>query len=268
MDKEELLIIEPIIGYRAWDIYCVKEKDKFSFRLKGAGVGRKAGFWIKGINKAKCLKDDDNIKPNYPIMEEVIKKVSNKHKVPDFNCECGFYAKKYKIDIIRDLFNLNDLDYFCGIVEFTGKVIEHSIGYRAEKAEIKKLIWCRDEDKISLSYEDKDEKIKEKEEKEKEKKEKEEKEKEEKKSNKKENQIGGIINDPHNPISVSLSFPNSFYQSMQNIQNTFQGFNFGVGWTMKPSKIFNKDKILKQISDYYQVPIIYYKDYLEKELLK
>ena len=273
MDKEELLVIEPIIGYRFWDIYCVKEKGKYTIRLKGAGVGGQNGFWVKGINIAKCI----DTTPSH-LLEIDRKPIKyKKHKAPKFKCSCGFYTNKYRIDFIYQLLNSNDLNYFCGLVELTGKVIEHSSGYRAEKAEIKKLIWCKDEDKISLSYEDKDKK----------------EVKETEKEEEKDNQIRAKMHNGFNPNSVNniSSAPilgvaqNLLAQSIQQApQTVFQraiqqaqqisatSFNLNSScsyWAkIPPVEIFTKNQILKQISEYYQVPIIYYKDYLEKELLK
>lgn len=254
--QEELLVIEPIIGYREWNIYCEKKNGKYKFRLEGNGVGAKAGFWTNGINKAKCLKS----------------KLFN-HKPPNFKCECGFYAHKYKIDIIKELlrirnpasslfslsiFNDNSNISLYGIVELTGKVIEHSEGYRAEKAEVKKLIWVDERNKIDIIYENKDKKDKQ-----------EEKENKDNITNtcngwrfyiqqqttqSRQLQVRSGYSSPNLPLSSQTQPPHNF------------GIDWGFSTTL--SKTFPKDKIIKSLTDYYQVPIIYYKDYLEKELLK
>jgi len=139
----EFLIIEPIIGYREW-MYS-HDKDH-QLKLVGTGSGNNC-FWEPGINIAKCL---------YKCK-----------KAPNFKCSCGFYALKYKVDLFKELFlpsptqfyasagysvGYNNDDYsIYGEVELTGKVIEHRDGYRAEKAEIKKLIYI-DMDKIKLEF--------------------------------------------------------------------------------------------------------------------
>ena len=248
MDKEEL-VIEPIIGYRFWDIYCVKEKDKYTIRLKGKGVGADEGFWVKGINIAKCILLEIDEKPI-------------KHKAPEFKCSCGFYANKYKIDFIYQLLNSNDLIYFCGIAELTGKVIEHSVGYRAEKAEIKKLIWCKDEDKINVSYEDKDKKVKDK-----------EKGKEQIDLSTQGVQpiLGAAQNlwTQYSQQASQIAFQRAIQQAQQITAPSLNSNSPYSYWgILSPVETFTKNQILEQISEYYQVPIIYYKDYLEKELLK
>ena len=258
MDKEELLVIEPIIGYRFWDIYCVKEKGKYTIRLKGAGVGGQNGFWVKGINIAKCI----DTTPSY-LLEIDRKPIKyKKHKAPKFKCSCGFYTNKYRIDFIYQLLNSNDLNYFCGLVELTGKVIEHSSGYRAEKAEIKKLIWCKDEDKISVSYEDKDKKVKDK-----------EKGKEQIDLTTQGVQpiLGAAQNlwTQYSQQASQIAFQRAIQQAQQ-ITATLLNSNSPCSYwgILPPVETFTKNQILEQISEYYQVPIIYYKDYLEKELLK
>jgi len=275
-ESEELLVIEPIIGYRQWDIYCEKEKGKYKFRLEGSGIGAKAGFWTSGINKARCLKKD-----------RFAKRIFSNHKIPEFNCECGFYAHKYKIDIIKELlrirnpantlfpigiFNDNSNISLYGIVELTGRVIEHSEGYRAEKAEIKKLFWADERDKLNISYEDKDKKVKEK-----------------KEENKAKN--NNIPPKSLTPImtATAASIFNNYNQHLQQqvqmqaqqqaqLQTQRQQYNIrGLSPTSfisddlnetRDIKDFTKEQIIKSLQDYYQVPIIYYKDYLEKELLK
>lgn len=120
--KEELLI-EPIIGYREWEI-----KQGSNYWLNGIGVDYR---WHKGVNTFRCFQDA-------------------KHKKPKFNCSCGFWAYKDVTKIFDHLFSrlvyVKDIrDLFrsttniAGIVKLTGTIIEHEEGYRAEKAEIVEL---------------------------------------------------------------------------------------------------------------------------------
>ncbi|MGD9276392.1 MAG: hypothetical protein PVJ67_04415 [Candidatus Pacearchaeota archaeon] len=234
-DKEELLVIEPIIGYREWNVRLYKIKGKWEFRLIGNGAGEKAGYWKNGIAEAKCLKEA-------------------KHKVPDFNCECGFYANKYKIDFIKNLLNINnnitqftftfsngfastteesipqDISVY-GIVELLGKVIEHSDGYRAEKVKIKEIFFTHNCSKLKFSFKVKKAKN----------------ETEQKKDDKE-------VSIYRYPVYLSGG-TYSFYDNEDKDYETIV-------------KEFKTDKVIKSLKDYYKVPIIYYKDYLEKELLK
>jgi len=126
--------------------------------------------------------------------------------------------------------------YISGIVSLTGKVIEHTEGYRAEKMEVKKLIWVEDDDKYELSYID------------------------EKEENKKEKEDTKLWLGTSPNINVTNTA--DITGATLNIISTFSQL---LG---KPTKKFKKEQIIKSLQDYYKVPVIYYKDYLEKELLK
>ena len=67
------------------------------------------------------------------------KKVSGPHIAPEEHCRCGIYALKNPVEAI-----LNESSKFAitvlGQVELTGKVIEGTGGYRAEKARILDLL--------------------------------------------------------------------------------------------------------------------------------
>lgn len=260
MDKkqEELLVIEPLIGYREWNIKLYKIKNKYEFRLIGTGVGSQAGYWKNGNPKAICAK-------------------KNNHKVPDFNCECGFYAKKYKIDFIGDLLKFTDgetsfnfpqytLNYakgtanvvfdncdievkdisIYGIVELSGRVIEHTSGYRGEKVKIKELLFTTDLSKLKFQFKRKVKRV-------------------EKKVEAKQEyefvQDGGIIDSSQLTVPLLSPYPYKFMgQWGCDIQkdNDFENIILE----------FKKEEVIKSLQNYYQVPIIYYKDYLERELLK
>src|SRR5262249_30909199 len=61
---------------------------------------------------------------------------SVRHSAPDEACTCGFYAmKEFRFVRVPD-----GHEVVLGKVAFAGKVIEHSLGYRAERARILELI--------------------------------------------------------------------------------------------------------------------------------
>jgi len=234
-NKEEQLVIEPIIGYRTFNIVCINKRKK-EFRLKGIGIGDKAEYWKNDINIAKCLKN-------------------KKHKVPDFNCECGFYIYKYKMDFIDYIKRLEEP--IAGEVEATGRVIEHRDGYRAEKAKIKKLILCFDNElSIRCTEKPKRKKIKKKE----------------------KNEEEQLMRTWYEAMQQALAQQSAFqqtlgvYQHQQTPQPSPQPpFNsswWGSGSLESSIGTFKEEDIIKSLQSYYKVPIIYYKDYLEKELFK
>jgi hypothetical protein len=73
---------------------------------------------------------------------------SLRHKVPSEDCQCGFYSLK-DLDSVIDLVAPIELSeprpdlgrpIVLGRILLSGKVIEHEIGYRAERARIAELI--------------------------------------------------------------------------------------------------------------------------------
>lgn len=69
--------------------------------------------------------------------------ISSLEEVPGEACSCGFYAFKSMDIVAAELFNLLlgapgplPSALVCGGVELAGKVIEHEIGYRAERARV------------------------------------------------------------------------------------------------------------------------------------
>jgi hypothetical protein len=49
---------------------------------------------------------------------------------------CGIYASKNLADLLKEHTAPNDHGYLAGMVELTGKVVEHEKGYRAARAEV------------------------------------------------------------------------------------------------------------------------------------
>jgi hypothetical protein len=58
------------------------------------------------------------------------------HSVPGEGCSCGFYAMKE----LSSMLGFSAPGVVLGRVELGGKVIEHNLGYRAERARITELI--------------------------------------------------------------------------------------------------------------------------------
>lgn len=58
------------------------------------------------------------------------------HSAPHFNCNCGIHGVRFRYDLNRWMTD-NGADEQCAvvlIVELSGRIIEHDLGYRAEKA--------------------------------------------------------------------------------------------------------------------------------------
>jgi hypothetical protein len=71
------------------------------------------------------------------------------HRAPDEGCDCGFYAVKDLCSLLQML--AGDVSGFVlGRVKLAGKIIEHELGYRAERARIVELIpWQGSEHLVS-----------------------------------------------------------------------------------------------------------------------
>lgn len=70
------------------------------------------------------------------------------HEVPEFNGTCGFHGfktRKQAMNYLKALFNKRG-PLFLAKVHFSGKIIEHEIGYRAERMEI---VWIKEVKKVS-----------------------------------------------------------------------------------------------------------------------
>jgi len=124
---EELIVIEPIVAYRYWRI----DRHPDGYRLVGIVLDY---TWGKGVNLAACAKH--TFIYTTPGMCE---------GTPGFGCSCGFYAYKTvgsAQSMLGSTLRMQSRMYtfMFGEVELTGKVIEHTYGYRGEKAVIKRLM--------------------------------------------------------------------------------------------------------------------------------
>ncbi len=271
--RENFLYAGSIIGYREWKINCIEDNGIYTFKLGGIGTGDNGNSWNTGINIAKCLKD------------------KSKHKSPDFDCDCGFWGYNSKINMIVSMaksdngFNSypgsymyagfspsaytqqQDTYYIGGEVQFTGTVIEHEEGYRAEKAEIKKLLWIYKDKDLLFKFE-------------------------RKLTDKERLELEQIPKDLLNAIqqvSYNRGLP-AYQQSQQSYNQQLSAWQYFVSQmvTSQPSlpsqqqavpsrlgyegyskqmlhKSFKKEEVIKALQDYYKVPIIYWKDYFREE---
>lgn len=134
--EDKYYLFEPITAYREWKIILDSSNN---FRL--SGINSPNYIWKNKVNIAKC-------------------DLRYSHKAPNFDCTCGFWGYKRQIDLISAIQStliadtiISNILYIGGIAEFTGMIIEHENGYRAEKAKIKKLLWNYDNDLYSFKVE-------------------------------------------------------------------------------------------------------------------
>jgi hypothetical protein len=140
-------LIEPIVAYRAWR-YSIDERGARIFALGGhedAWDGACRGWVV-----ASCSR----FTPSHAFLASPAS-----HPAPKEGCSCGFYALK-SIDVAteilamvwlsRDPATQNHLGSVpggfdrqgevFGRVELAGKVVEHGLGYRAQRARVLDLI--------------------------------------------------------------------------------------------------------------------------------
>lgn len=132
--------IEPITAYRL-------------FFTNSRGIGlispiREIPLTIGKIETAICVPDSIRWNSGY---------ISQDHEIPEINCTCGFYGFKTRKQVMNYFHYLLSIQFirngkkpvlFLAKVHFSGKIIEHEIGYRAERMEI---IWIK-EVKKSKAY--------------------------------------------------------------------------------------------------------------------
>jgi hypothetical protein len=139
--------IAPLVGYRIWQVEDENDEPLFlplnhpSRDWKGATRG-----WVS----ASCWVGWFFVSPG----GELAWNLPTTHRVPAEGCECGFYAMK---ELDAQLLHAATLAkhaadragkeevFVLGRVELAGKVIEHELGYRAERARIVELIPLRDQ---------------------------------------------------------------------------------------------------------------------------
>lgn len=101
---------EPIVGYRVWNVW----RDRI------------AGFhsvWRTPAHRAKCSLPERS-QPAPHVKE---------------GCECGIYAAKDTAWLASHFAGSLGPRVAMGRVELTGRVIEHTNGYRAEQAQVAEI---------------------------------------------------------------------------------------------------------------------------------
>ena len=136
--------IEPLVGYRAWHVagaslLPISHRDPTTTTSPWDGANRR---WVS----ATC-----SFGTPEPVTDSMRKRLEHiyaklglpfesipdgPHTVPGEHCACGFYAMKELDSMLR--FSAPGL--VLGRVELAGKVIECTLGYRAERARISELI--------------------------------------------------------------------------------------------------------------------------------
>ncbi len=128
--------IEPIVAYRAW-----------RYSIEG---GRAQLDPLNGSLHGPLMRTSpwDGAASNWVTASCMLFPESD-HDVPSEDCSCGFYSSK-EIEFAVFLASMPHLMGFSGSgrrapvvlgrIQLSGKVIEHAIGYRAERARIAELI--------------------------------------------------------------------------------------------------------------------------------
>jgi len=131
--------IEPIAAYRAW-FYSIEGQTAQLYPLGGLPSSSRGIAW-EGAGStwvaASCLEFG-----------------SPTHEVPSEGCSCGFYSMKELEFAVSNatIFHLTSGHFgpgrgpylvVLGRILLSGKVIEHDLGYRAERARIAELIPLR-----------------------------------------------------------------------------------------------------------------------------
>ena len=136
--------IEPLVGYRAWHVagaslLPIGHRDPLATTSPWDGANR---HWVS----ATC--SFETPEPVTDSMRERLQHIYSKlglpfesfpggpHTVPGEDCSCGFYAMKE----LSSMLGFLAPGVVLGRVELAGKVIECSLGYRAERARIAELI--------------------------------------------------------------------------------------------------------------------------------
>jgi hypothetical protein len=136
--------IEPLVGYRAWHVaraslLPIGHRDPAATTSPWDGANR---HWVS----ATC--SFETPEPVTDSMRERLQHIYSKlglpsesfpegpHTVPGEGCSCGFYAMKE----LSSMLGFSAPGVVLGRVELAGKVIEHNLGYRAERARITELI--------------------------------------------------------------------------------------------------------------------------------
>lgn len=114
----------PLYGYRAW-------------RLRGNGLYSFTGWrpWPTDVPKAAlCWRNF------FPV---------NPHVAPGSGCNCGIYAWK---NVPSTPCSPQGMAPVWGVVELTGKVVSHSMGYRAQYAKPVAIKYSPGVEEVAVKY--------------------------------------------------------------------------------------------------------------------
>lgn len=103
-------------GFRAWDI--AETPDGPRLRSQGYGGSGSSGIWTPGeVQTARCAR-------------------GNNHRAPDEGCTCGFYCASSRSHLVSlnkyHRYDLRGTRSVVGTVYMDGKVLVHTLGFRAE----------------------------------------------------------------------------------------------------------------------------------------
>jgi hypothetical protein len=142
--------IVPLVGYRMWQ---VEDEDGEPVFLSPMHPSRDWNAATQGWVSASCSVGSDEL---FVSADGELAWGPIPHRVPGEGCSCGFYAMKELGAQLRhavtmsvhaaDRTGMKEV-FVLGRVELAGKVIEHELGYRAERARIVELIPLRGQER-------------------------------------------------------------------------------------------------------------------------
>jgi hypothetical protein len=140
--------IVPLVGYRLWWVQHEDEEPAF------LPLNHPTADWsgaTRGWVSASC-----SVVPELLVFpgDELVESAITPHRVPGEDCRCGFYAMKELHPQLLRAVSMQTASMptptegrlVVGRVELAGKIVEHDLGYRAERARIVELIPIRGEE--------------------------------------------------------------------------------------------------------------------------
>ena len=121
--------ITPLVGYRLW---------RLSVGPKWSALRSLNGELLHEVNVLQSLGQ-----PNDAWL--VARCLKNDHDAPEESCACGFYAMKSFSTLLSRTWSFLTMDptadtnEVAGRVHLAGKIVEHDLGYRAERMQIAEL---------------------------------------------------------------------------------------------------------------------------------
>lgn len=137
MDQPVETVSRPIVGHRAWRV----DRNGILFATSANGYS-----WGPGLNVATCWAArfyQGSRKGRVPW------KHPHDEPVPGFQCSCGLHIAATVSGLPADW---QRYQMVRGVVRAYGRVIEHTGGWRAEKAQIIAIVRGRMVDKLNPVY--------------------------------------------------------------------------------------------------------------------